>query len=480
VRLPCRLEEIIRLLELGTPARPAEMSSRTVKGISIDSRTIEAGELFIAVEGKRFDGHEFAGAALAKGAVAAIVRKDWLEKRGKAGFESYLGVGDTLDALARMAQAVRREFGGLVIAVTGSNGKTTTKELIGCLLRGTMETVVAPASWNNRIGVPLTLFLIREHHRAVVLEMGMNAPGEIEYLSRISSPGMAVLTNVGQAHIGSFDSLEGIAREKAALARSVPPSGAVILNGDDPYLRSLGEELDVETVFFGLREGNSVRPVEWWDEGLAGIGLVLDGEKFEVPLLGRHNVYNVLAAWAVGGYLGLDRKRMAADLSKIPRLPSRLEVLDVAGVTVLNDTYNANPVSMRAALEVSIGLPVKGKRYALIGDMLELGDWAREAHTELGRMIAAGGFAGCFLVGGFAEVVRSDLEAAGGKVLFCGPEPEGVAEALAERLAPGDLLLAKASRAVGLERVVTKLRRLLSAAESPPRERGASDGKEGG
>jgi UDP-N-acetylmuramoyl-tripeptide--D-alanyl-D-alanine ligase len=417
--------------------------------------------LFVAVEGERFDGNQFADAALAKGAIAAVVNQSWLQTRGEDDQGVFLGVLNTVDTLAELAREVRNEFDGLVVAVTGSNGKTTTKELIGCLLRETFETVVAPASWNNRIGVPLTLFRIREQHRAVMLELGMNAPGEIMFLSNISKPEIGVVTNIGQAHIGGLGSLDKIAREKADLAGSVPASGAVILNGDDAYLRALEIELEARTLFFGFGEDNEVRPEKWEDRGLEGISVVLDGCELSLPLLGRHSVYNVLAAWTVGRHLGFKPEHMASCLAKASHLPSRLEVQKVGGVTLLNDTYNANPISMKVALEVASNAVVRGKRYVVCGDMLELGDWAEEAHTDVGSQIGSQSFAGCFLVGSFADITAQAVRDAGGAVLFCGPESEGLAEELARIVTAGDLVLLKASRAMGLERVIEQLRCLL-------------------
>ena len=461
MKLPCSLGEITQVLDLELPEHGQGGPTEAVQGISIDSRTVKAGELFVAIEGERFDGNQFAGAALAKGAAAAIVREGWLLTRGEGDGGIYIGVQNTLEALSDLAREVRQQFDGLVVAVTGSNGKTTTKELIGNLLQGAMETVVAQSSWNNRIGVPLTLFNIREQHRAAVLELGMNAPGEIMFLGNIACPEIGVITNVGQAHIGGLGSLERIAREKSDLARSVPRSGAVVLNGDDSYLRALGTELEAKTIFFGFGDNNEIRPESWEDRGLDGLTLGLGGQKLELALLGRHNIYNVLAAWAVGMFLKLDPKQMASSLANVPRLPSRLEVHKIGDLTVLNDAYNANPISMRAALEVAATVDVPGQRYVVFGDMLELGDWAEEAHAEVGKLIGTKGFAGCFLVGGFAAVTAGAVKEAGGIVHFCHHEHTGLAEQLASTAAPGDLVLFKASRAVGLERVIDQLRCLL-------------------
>lgn len=434
-----------------------------VARVATDSRRVEAGDLFIALAGDRFDGHAFLDQAAAQGAVAAVVAGHRLEGAPAPAGLALVVVEDTRAALGRLAAGYRREFDLPVAAIGGSNGKTTTKELLASVLRESGRPLWSEASFNNDIGVPLTLLRLERGHTAAVLEAGTNHPGELAPLLGLIQPRYGVLTSIGREHLEFFGDLAGVAREEGALAEALPPGGTLFLNGDSEWAPAIARRCRGSVVTVGTGANQDWRATR--------LTLAADGVRFEVAaprpeysgeyslrLLGRHQVTNALLALAAGAALGATPEQARRGLASCPPPKMRLQVWEARGVRVLDDAYNANADSMLAALEVLREYPCRGRRVAVLGDMAELGPGAAAAHREVGRRCGDAGVDRLVAVGRWAaETARAAREAGVVEVL----EFDGVPAAAAgvARLAdPGDVVLLKASRSTGLERLGEALR----------------------
>ncbi len=442
-------------LERGDPARPAA-------GVAIDSRAVRPGELFLALPGERYDGHNFAAAAMDNGAGGVILSRPVEAVENRRGEFSLIRVRDPLGALAALARGYRSLFDPLAVAVTGSNGKTTTKNLIGLLLERDRPTLTAPASYNNLVGVALTILKLSSEHRAAVFELGTNRPGEIGELARLCRPRLAVITNIGPAHLEGFGSLEGIAGEKAAVLAELEGERAAFLNTDDPRTAALSGRAPGEVIGFGLHPPARVRPVDLrFRPGSVSFRATLrSGEvPIEAPLPGPHNVSNLLAALAVADYLGVDPASMREAARRAVLPPGRLERLSLGGVEIVNDAYNANPASMAAALETWRGLECAGRRIVVSGDMLELGDFSNSAHRRWGEQLARSGADLLIFLGPLSRTAARAARAAGGTArVETAADCRRAAEILAGFLRPGDSVLIKGSRKMGMEEIVERLR----------------------
>lgn len=427
-------------------------------GVSIDSRTVRQGDLFFAIGGPRFDGHDFVDAAFTAGAAGAVVLA---ERAGQWRAGSVLAVKDTVDALAKLASYYRDKLSCAVVAVTGSNGKTSTKDLVAHVLAGTCLVGGTQGNLNNYLGVPLTLLSLRSKHEAAVVEMGASKRGEIAYLAGLAKPRIGVITNVGPTHLEEMGSIEAVAAAKAELASALPRHGALIVNGDDSLLLGAVSAIarnDLRVVKCGFGPGCDVRAdscVSLGDEGMrfetAELGTAT------VPTLGRHSVYNALMAFAVGRELGLDPDAIRGRLSSFRPPSLRLQLLRLGDLTVLNDCYNSNPASAVAALRTLGEYPARGRRVAVLGDMLELGGESARLHGELGREAAAvdwllttGIWAGEIA----AAAVAGGLDPEDAQVCT---DMAALIAALMDGLRPGDVVLVKASRAIGMEQVAQAL-----------------------
>ncbi|MBE3581058.1 MAG: UDP-N-acetylmuramoyl-tripeptide--D-alanyl-D-alanine ligase [Thermoanaerobacteraceae bacterium] len=449
------LGELCRILEAeliqGDPGRE-------IKGVSTDSRRVCGGEVFFALKGERFDGHDYVEEALARGAVAAVVARLPSAVKGPL-----LKVPDTLEALQALAAYHRqRIFRGELIGVTGSSGKTTTKNLVAQVLEAKFRVCKTPGNLNNEIGLPLTLLQLTPQHQMAVVEMAMRGLGEIAALCRLSRPTVGIITNIGTAHLGRLGSIANIARAKGELVEALPPEGLAVLNGDDPWCRRLAQNTRARVVFYGIGETAAVQARDIKALGREGTEFRAVFPRGEVmvrlPVPGLHNVLNSLAAMATGYCLGVDPEDMALRLASWPRESMRQEFLPGPRSSyIYNDAYNANPESTAAALEVVAQLP--GRKVAVLGDMLELGDRAPEFHRRIGRAAAEAGVSLLLTVGELArEIARGAREAgmAPDRVFsFSGPREAGAF--LARHLAPGDVVLLKGSRAVGMEQVLEVL-----------------------
>ena len=425
-----------------------------VKGISTDSRTIKAGELFFAIKGENFDGHDFVSAAFDKGAVGAVVEKE-PALRDESYRSRLLYVDDVIRALGRLAGYYRDELASTVIAVTGSNGKTTTKEMIYHILSKRYKGKRSEKSFNNHIGVPLTLLGVEVNDEFLVAELGSNHPGEIDYLGNMVRPDIAVITQIGESHLEGFGSIERVAAEKASIARYVRAGGAIVANGDNHILLRLISHPQATVFSFGVSEDNDMR-VGNIVQRKEGIRFTVNGRfDFFVPVIGRHNAINCVAAIIVARRMGFEMAEINEALRDF-RLPAmRLEVTESDGVILINDAYNANPVSMSSAIDVLVNYPCRGRRIFCCGDMLELGSQSESFHRQLGRRIGCCDVDILIAVGKFAKQVADEAISAGLKRenVFVFENASQAGEALRAIAADGDVVLIKGSRAVGMEEI---------------------------
>jgi UDP-N-acetylmuramoyl-tripeptide--D-alanyl-D-alanine ligase len=429
--------------------------------IRTDSRLVQAGDVFFALPGERFDGHNFLAEAAGKGAAAVVVERHRLPAVLPP--VGVIAVDHTRRALGRLAERHRQEFSLPIIAVAGSNGKTTTKELIAAVLRQQLATLWSDASFNNDIGVPLTLLRLEPGHQVAVLEAGTNHPGELAPLVKMIRPDYGVITCIGREHLEFFGDLEGVFREEGALAEGLPPAGKLLVNGDDPWTPRLVQRTRAVVLRVGFNADN-----DWRATGIRldkrGATFRVSGPppafvgEYRVSLLGKHQVLNALFAAALGAELGLDRAAIQRGLAACKTPPMRLQLWEHHGVRVLDDAYNANADSMLAALQTLRDLPCRGRRVAVLGDMAELGAHAEAAHEEIGRRAAELGVGQLFAVGKMAPVMARAARAAGLNRVLEFPDAESAGAALRSFVKTGDVLLLKASRAARLERVAEWLR----------------------
>jgi UDP-N-acetylmuramoyl-tripeptide--D-alanyl-D-alanine ligase len=445
----------------GTFAANAEAT-----GYSIDSRTVAAGELFFAVRGERFDGHDFVRAALAKGAVAAVVINGWVAPEGMDSTR-LLRVPDAetdgvLASLQQLAHMVRRGWGGRVIAITGSAGKTTTKDAVAQVLDARFRVLKSQGNLNNAFGLPLQLLKLEAEHEVAIVEMGMNHAGEIAALARIAEPDWAVVTNVAPVHLENFaDGIAGIARAKYELIEALPQDGIAVLNCDDPFVTKFGEGMGERAVLYGTGECAEICAVQITELGAEGVVFTVTahGERASVHLhlLGRHNVHNALAAIAVGLRSGISLAECAEALGALRAGDKRGEVFEWRGAKCINDCYNSNPRALDAMVDALMAMPVthQGRHIVVAGEMLELGPEGEELHLACGRRMAERGVDVVVAVRGLAAAL---VEGAAATEAHFVETPEEAGAWLRENLRSGDAVLLKASRGVKLESALASLK----------------------
>lgn len=428
---------------------------QSFSGVAIDSRQVQPGDLFIALPGEHRHGREFIPDAISRGAAGVIAEK---QPRDLPHDVCFFQVDNTLAALQRLAAYWRGKYRVKVVGITGSVGKTTCKELTAAVLSSGYQVLKSEANLNTEIGLPLTLLQLRPEHEQVVLEMGMYGLGDIRLLCQMARPQIGVVTNVGPVHLERLGTLEAIAQAKAELVESLPVDGWAVLNGDDPLVAAMAERTSARVALFGESPQCSVRGTVLSTSGLEGISfrLTCDDESVDVsaPLPGRHNLYNALAAATVGLADGLSLQEVAAALAAADVL-LRLRVLSgPQGSTILDDTYNASPASMLAALDLLAELP--GRHLALLGDMLELGTFEEEGHCLVGER-AAQTTDILYTVGERGRIIGEAAQAAGHQDVRFLASKEAAAAAIRETLSEGAHLLVKASRAMALETVIEEL-----------------------
>jgi UDP-N-acetylmuramoyl-tripeptide--D-alanyl-D-alanine ligase len=443
-------------------ARVAEFLSSTgefdpravAQGYSIDSRTIRSGELFFAVKGERMDGHDFVEQALQKGAVAAVVRKDQLTRYPKKA--RLLPVADTLVALQTLATAVRRLWGKPLIGVTGSAGKTTTKEAIAHVLSTRYRVLKSEGNFNNHFGLPLMLLKLEPGQEIAVIEMGMSHASEISALAKIAHPEIGVVTNVAPVHLEFFKSVSDIARAKYELIESLPATGTAVLNADDEYVSQFGRDFKGKVVTYGLGPTADVRAENIKTLGARGSTFdVLAGgcrESATLPLVGTHNIHNALAAVAVGLDRGLTPSEAVGALTSLAPPDKRGEVVQLDNITVINDCYNSNPKALEAMVDALAAMPAS-RRIVVAGEMLELGPAGEDMHRRTGQYMAEKKIDLLVGVRGLAQHMVESARESGIRAEFVAT-PEEAGEWLARETRDGDLVLLKASRGVKLERTL--------------------------
>jgi len=444
---------------------PARFAKAKVRGVGTDSRKLTEGSLFVPLIGEHFDGHAFAGEALQKGAAAVL----WQRGRGQPPDGPHVLVGDTLSALQQLAASYRRELSVRVVGITGSSGKTTTKDMVAAVLAAEWRVRKTQGNLNNHIGLPLTLLELDEETEIAVLEMGMSGFGEIALLSSIARPDAAVITNIGEAHLAQLGSREGIARAKFEIASGLKEGGLLVIPGDEPLLAALIEETKAggrfDIITFG-QSGDSHYGLESVKVGAEGTefsvrkanGTVT--EPFFVPLLGRHNAMNAVAAYALASRLGLGDSQFGEAIRRITPAGMRAETVRAAsGLTILNDAYNANPTSMKAAIRLLGELGGFRRKIAVLGDMLELGHDAERLHREIGRMIRPDVVERVYTYGTLAAYIAEECASRfpPGRVQSFA-DKEALAARLIAETGPGDVMLVKASRGMKMEDVVEALR----------------------
>ncbi|BEU87008.1 hypothetical protein TAMA11512_04720 [Selenomonas sp. TAMA-11512] len=448
-----------------------EADDRVFTSVTTDTRKIKEGALFVALKGEKYDGADFALDAVRAGAAGVVVAENApqlaaMRKAKEAKGALLLTVGDTLLAYQQIAAAWRRRFSIPVVAVTGSSGKTTTKELTAAVLGARNPVLKTEANYNNEIGLPLTLLGLRLRHKAAVVEIGMSGLGQIAALAPVAAPDIAIVTNVGEVHIEHLGSIENIAKAKLELVESLEAGGTAILNADDPRVAAMAEQVKpgVKVVTYGLSKGATVRG--------EAIAAAADGMHFMVtfgrerhsafvPIPGRHNIYNGLAAIAAGLAAGCPIASILAGLSQAKSGKMRMDRTEVRGITLIDDTYNANPTSTRAALAAVAGVS-GGRRVAVLGDMLELGEWAEARHREIGEAVAKLGYDALFHYGELSRHMGKGAADAGVKKVVACDSHEAAAKALADYLRPGDTVLFKGSRGMHMEHVLTKVKEFIA------------------
>jgi UDP-N-acetylmuramoyl-tripeptide--D-alanyl-D-alanine ligase len=437
-----------------------------INGICIDSRSAHAGCAFAALPGERVDGHEHVADAVRAGARALLVTR-WddelaaaVESAGRRDV-SVVRVDDAARALTALARYHRSRLSCPVVAITGSTGKTTTKDFVASALSTSLRVTATARNRNNELGVPLTVLEAGADTDVLVVEMGMRGQGQIEDLCGIARPTHGLVTNIGQTHIELLGSVQAIARAKGELVRCVPKDGRVFLNGDDEWSRTLAADSAAEVTFYGLGEVNDVRALDITtaEDGCPTVTLVAGEERATVtlPVPGRHNAYNAAAAAAVAQALGVPLRTAVEGLAAVRPTEWRMQVFTVAsGVTVVNDAYNASPASMRAALEALIDIRAEGRRVAVLGDMKELGSLSELAHFRIGELVARMPIERLVTVGELGRHIADGARAEGMSADVVRPcvTVEEAGEVLDDLLAPGDVVLVKASRSMGLERLV--------------------------
>lgn len=421
------------------------------QGWSIDTRTLAPGDVFFAIRGDRFDGHAFTKAAFARGAVAAVVSEPSEER-------PLLKVADTLEGLQRLSQWARRRWGKPVVAITGSAGKTSTKDIVSELLAVRLRVGKTTGNLNNHIGLPLTLLRIPDDAEVAVVEMGMNHAGEIRQLAALAEPQFGLVTNVGYAHVESFNSIEGVAAAKRELIESLPPAGVAILNADDELVRKFREVHTGRTLTFGFARDADIRATEV-EMHTEGVAFTVGGVRFQTRLTGGHSISNVLAGLAVASLFGITFSELAGVVAGLTPGKMRGERSHWRGITILNDSYNSNPEAARRMIDV-LASETAVRKIAVLGEMLELGSRSEPLHRELGSYAARAGVNALIGIRGAAASLVEEARRAGipESDLYFFDDPDSAGDFLRGWIRPGDAILFKGSRGTQVERALAKMK----------------------
>jgi UDP-N-acetylmuramoyl-tripeptide--D-alanyl-D-alanine ligase len=440
----------------------------TVSRVSTDSRTLRQGDLFVPLRGENFDGHKFIEQAVARGARGAMVETAW-NGDAPAGF-ALVRVPDTLVGYQTLAANYRASLPLKVIAITGSNGKTSTKDFLAATLAKKFRVTKTEGNFNNHVGLPQTMLAAGREDQIAVWEIGMNHPGEIAALAKLAAPDAAIITNVGIAHIEFMGSREAIAAEKGALAEAVPAGGTVILNADDPFSDAIAKRTLAKVVLAGIENG-LVRATDISQHSAGSEFTILEGAhrcRAQLPVPGIHMVLNAMLAVAAGRLFGLSLEECAVGLASTPLTKARLQIKEIDGIEFIDDSYNANPDSMKAALRTLVELETDGRRIAVLGEMGELGAESERAHSEVGEATAALRIDVLIAVGAAGRGIAGAAQKAGLENSIAVDSVTDAAEHLAKIAAPGDLVLIKGSRSARMERVLEEFSKRPRAEEVAP------------
>jgi len=435
-------------------------------GISIDSRKIKHSDLFVAICGEIHDGHRFTRDVVDQGVKGLLINRDQSETMPISEWArqgvTCIAVTDTTRALGALAGFRRQQSGVQLVAITGSNGKTTTRQMTAAVVAEKHVTLATSGNFNNEIGLPLTLFNLEPRHQWAVVELGMNHPGEISRLADICRPDIGVVTNIGPAHLEGVGSIEGVKNAKGELIEKLPPEGTAVLNADDPNARDLARRAPCRVVLFGTRETADIRAKNiTLENARVSFDLLLAGETVPVRLHtpGKFMVSNALAAAAVGWLADIDPQTIRAGLESIRPAHGRLHtVVTGSGISIIDDTYNSNPLSMTAAIETIRSVRGARRRVLVTGDMLELGTFADHLHREIGAAAAGAGLSRLYATGNFAGALAEAAAEAGmaARDIITGSREEIITD-LENWLTPGDWVLIKGSRSMGMEKIVNHL-----------------------
>ncbi|MBU0753548.1 MAG: UDP-N-acetylmuramoyl-tripeptide--D-alanyl-D-alanine ligase [Planctomycetes bacterium] len=448
---PISLKEIAQ--SLGSVVTPTEAGERIIKTISTDSRTLDDGALFVPLRGENFDGHEYIAQAWKRGASACLTEYGIPQEVADTG--PCIQVASTQNAYLDLARYYRSQRNPIVVGITGSNGKTTTKDLMGWVFQKAGPTIYSERSFNNFVGLPTTIFRIEDATRYAVLELGTNRPGEIARLTEVAAPEIGVVTNISISHLEGLKSLEGITREKASLLRGLQGRKISVLNRDDPSFDVLAESAPGKVVSFGICHRADYNAIQI-EVRLDGVRFEVAGMKVQLPLLGVHSIYNALAVFACAAEVEMPLRQVVEAFKEFEGPPMRLKPMRKGSLMVFNDTYNANPGSMESAIKTFSVLPAEGRKIVVLGDMLELGEQSGSLHKKVGKHLSCGNFDLVVGVGDKATdyLVGAKQHGVPSKNLISFPNTDDALSSLPGLLAPMDSVLVKGSRKMGLERIV--------------------------
>ena len=452
LKIDLTVREMLEILETSAVGVPASTLKRKVN-LCMDSREKAKGVVFWPIKGARFDAHKFVSQMEKDGALMSVVNQESVESNS---IKMYAPVEDTTKALLKLAKGYQRLFKLKKVAITGSNGKTTTKEMTKAVLSMKYRTHATQGNFNNHIGVPMTLFQLKHCHEAAVVEMGTSGPDEIRPLSLAAEPDVAVITNIGASHLERLGDLDGVFREKITIKDGLKPNGILIVNADDPRLCKVRSTKNMKVVTFGMHRG-IVKPEKLtWNEN-ACADFYVGRTHFQLSVPGTHNLYNALAAIAVGEAFRVPKADIAKALKAFHATNMRMEFRKGNGFKIVSDCYNANPSSTRMALQTIGNMNVRGCRIAVLGDMLELGKASRELHREIGRLVPEMNFDLLLAVGEDAKEFVKGAKEGGLEQAFHFDSVQEVIEFLGEVVCAGDVLLVKGSRGMHMEQVVDAL-----------------------